>query len=254
MNAIEDDYFRTRRSECILCLECKYSCVSDATTYIWHSQKEGQEAFNLGRRHTLGVLGSSLIFGGVFHTQLRRKDDTGYLIRPPGAVEEDKFLDLCLRCEECVKACSSTGACLQPAGFQYGFAGFWTPRADMREGYCEYTCILCGEVCPSGAIKPLTVEEKKAKIIGLAKIDRSHCIPWEKGIDCIVCEEHCPTPKKAIQFRLGEVPLPEELKTGVKLPYVIPELCIGCGICETKCPVVGISAIRITTENEQREV
>lgn len=123
----------------------------------------------------------------------------------------------------------------------------------MREGYCEYTCTVCGRVCPSGAIKPLTEEAKKQKVIGLAYIDRSRCIPWERGVDCIVCEEHCPTPRKAIVFRSGDVVLHDETKTGVKLPYIDRTLCIGCGICETKCPVSGPSAIRITREGEQRE-
>jgi ferredoxin len=200
------------------------------------------------------VLGSTALLSGVWQMQLHRRVDDGYLIRPPGAVVEDRFLDLCLRCEECVKACSSTGGCLEPAGYKYGIAGFWTPQANMRDGYCEYSCTLCGEVCPSGAIKPLSREVKQKKIIGLAFINRSLCIPWRAGVDCIVCEEHCPTPKKAIQFRIGEVAWPEGIKTGVKLPYVDETLCIGCGICEYKCPVLGESAIRITRENEQREV
>ncbi len=254
MNAIEESYTRTRRSECILCLECKYVCQELETSYHWHYQKDGQEDFNLGRRRVLGVMGTSVLFAGTWRTQLRDVEADGYLIRPPGAVEEDRFRDLCLRCEECVKVCSSTGGCLQASGFEYGWSGFWTPRGRMREGYCEYSCILCGQVCPSGAIKPLTEEEKKRKVIGLAYINRSRCIPWEQGADCIVCEEHCPTPKKAIVFRSGEVALPEGVKINVKLPYIDKTLCIGCGICETKCPVLGESAIRITREGEQREV
>ncbi len=124
----------------------------------------------------------------------------------------------------------------------------------MREGYCEYSCTLCSQVCPSGAIQPLAEAAKKTKVIGLAYIDRSRCIPWERGEDCIVCEEHCPTPRKAIVFRLGSVELPDETKTSVKLPYVDRNLCIGCGICETKCPVKGFAAVRITKEGEQREI
>ena len=248
----EEDFSRTRRSECILCLECKEVCKEEGITYTWHRQANGQEAFNLGRRWVFGVLGASVLFGGVWRTQLLDRSSDGYLIRPPGAVEENRFLDLCLRCEECVKACSSTGGCLQPSGIEYGWTGFWTPRARMREGYCEYSCTLCGQVCPSGAIQPLTEEIKKQTVIGLAYIDRSLCIPWATGEDCIVCEEHCPTPEKAIVFRKGDVELPGMVKSGVKLPYVDRNLCIGCGICENKCPVFGESAIRVTREGEQR--
>ncbi len=254
MNAIEDDFTRTRRAECILCLECSKLCEPEDTTYAWGWQRGGQEKLDLGRRQTLGTLGAAAVFAGVWRTSLVNRAEDGYLIRPPGAVEEDCFLDLCLRCQECVKACSSTGRCLQPSGWQSGWDRVWTPRARMREGYCEYSCILCGQVCPSGAIQPLSEAAKKVKIIGLAYINRSRCIPWERGEDCIVCEEHCPTPRKAIVFRLGNVQLPAETQTGVKLPYVDRALCIGCGICETKCPVKGESAIRVTREGEQREV
>lgn len=250
----EEDFERTRRSECILCLECSEACEEKVTTYTWHRQKGGQENFDFGRRRVFGVLGASVLFGVVWKAQLRDRTAEGYLIRPPGAVPEDRFLDLCLRCEECVKACSSTGGCLQPSGVAYGLADFWTPRARMREGYCEYSCVLCGQVCPSGAIKPLTEEDKKSRVIGLAYINRSRCIPWETGEDCIVCEEHCPTPKKAIIFRPGTVELPNGIaKTEVKLPYVDTDLCIGCGICEYKCPVLGDSAIPITRQGEQRQ-
>lgn len=253
MDAIEEDFTRTRRGECILCLECQTLCVPQATTYRWGWQAGGQERFDLGRRRALGTLSAAIVIGGVWRTSLANRAEDGYLIRPPGAVAEDKFLDLCLRCQECVKACSSTGKCLQPSAWESGWDRLWTPRAHMREGYCEYACTLCGQVCPSGAIKPLTEEAKKRKVIGLAYVDRSRCIPWERGEDCIVCEEHCPTPRKAIQFRLGDVELPGGLKTGVKLPYVDRNLCIGCGICETRCPVQGESAVRVTREGEQRE-
>lgn len=253
MGAIEDDNTRTRRGECILCLECSGVCPVDATTYTWGRQIGGQEALNLDRRRALGVLGTAVLIGGVWRSGLTDKAAQGYLIRPPGAVEENRFLDLCLRCGECVKACSSTGRALQPADLTTGWQKLWTPRAHMREGYCEYSCTLCGQVCPSGAIKPLAEAVKKQRVIGLAWIDRSRCIPWERGEDCFVCEEHCPLPRKAVIFRRGEVELPGGTKTGVKLPYVDRSLCIGCGICETKCPLQGEAGIRITNEGEQRE-
>lgn len=245
MGAIEEDFTRTRRAECILCQECSEDCEELGTTYTYHWQESGQESFNFGRRRVFGVLGASVLFGGVVRTQLRERAFEGTLIRPPGSVPEDRFLDLCLRCEECVKACSSTGGCLQPSGAEYGFAGFWTPRANMRDGYCEYSCTLCGEVCPSGAIKILSEEQKKTTVIGLAVIDRFRCLPWVYDEDCIVCEEHCPTPKKAITFH-------QRRGIGVKLPSVDRTLCIGCGICENKCPVEGISAIRVFRDGEMR--
>ncbi|MBU1651456.1 4Fe-4S dicluster domain-containing protein, partial [bacterium] len=215
-------------------------------TFTWRYQKKGQEKFNFGRRRLMGTLGASVVLGAAWQTEFQPRANQQYLVRPPGAVEEDDFLDLCLRCEECVKACSSTGGCLQPSGTEFGWNGFWTPRARMRDGYCEFSCTLCGEVCPSGAIKALPVDLKQKKVIGLAVFEKSRCIPWEQNIECLVCEEHCPLPDKAIKFQLEE--------GREKLPFVDPLLCTGCGICETKCPVIGESAIRITSEKEQREV
>ncbi|MBU0518234.1 4Fe-4S binding protein [bacterium] len=246
MAAIEEEHTRTRRSECILCMECAVNCTVAGTTFTWRYQKKGQEKFNFGRRRLMGTLGASVVLGAAWQTEFQPRANQQYLVRPPGAVEEDDFLDLCLRCEECVKACSSTGGCLQPSGTEFGWNGFWTPRARMRDGYCEFSCTLCGEVCPSGAIKALPVDLKQKKVIGLAVFEKSRCIPWEQNIECLVCEEHCPLPDKAIKFQLEE--------GREKLPFVDPLLCTGCGICETKCPVIGESAIRITSEKEQREV
>ncbi len=128
----------------------------------------------------------------------------------------------------------------------------WLPVAVMREGYCEYNCNLCSQVCPTDAIMPLTLEEKQHTPIGLAHFDKNLCIPYARNSDCIVCEEHCPTPDKAIKFDVREVVTREGEKKMVKYPYVIKELCIGCGICETRCPLPGQAGIYVTTANEHR--
>jgi ferredoxin len=88
--------------------------------------------------------------------------------------------------------------------------------------------------------------------MGLAYFDKNLCIPFAEHRDCIVCEEHCPTPDKAIKFEIKEVTLPDGTVRKVKYPYVIRDLCIGCGICEMKCPLPDAPAIFVTTENEMR--
>ena len=94
----------------------------------------------------------------------------------------------------------------------------------------------CSEVCPSGAIHPLTVKEKLSKPvkIGTAYIDKNRCIPWNEGRSCIVCEEVCPAigGEKAIKLTLKKVPGTKKLK----VPEVDLKICIGCGICENRCP------------------
>ena len=118
----------------------------------------------------------------------------------------------------------------------------WTPALNTRLGYCDYSCNSCGIICPTGAISNLTLEEKRRVVVGVARIDQSRCITWAEGRDCIVCEEMCPIPQKAIRLTGGGQ---GRGSRGVLHPHVVQDLCIGCGICEYQCPVAGESAIRV---------
>jgi len=149
-----------------------------------------------------------------------------------------------------MKVCLTGG--LQPALLEGGFEGLWTPILVSRIGYCEYRCTLCGQVCPTGAIKKLNPEEKAKVKIGLAMIDPGRCLPYSHGIPCIVCQEVCPTPKKAIWLEEAVARTQSGKEVAVKKPHVDLELCIGCGICETKCPVLGRPAITVTSLGESR--
>ncbi len=166
------------------------------------------------------------------------------LIRPPGAVNEADFLATCARCDECLKVCPTN--VLQPAALEAGWEGVFTPRLDYRRGYCEYNCAECGKVCPTRSIAPLDLSLKQATVIGLARIDQTLCLPWAKGEECLVCEELCPVPRKAITFvgqgnggggGRGRDQETTETDAGLKLPRVNERHCIGCGICQYNCPV-----------------
>jgi polyferredoxin len=172
------------------------------------------------------------------------------LIRPPGARAEREFLALCVRCGECMKVCLTNG--LHPTLFEAGLEGIWTPRLVPRIGYCEYNCTLCGQVCPTQAIRRLPLEVKRKVKIGLAAIDTSRCLPYVFQTTCIVCEEHCPLPRKAIWFEGKDVPAHDGTPRRVKQPHIDPDLCTGCGICETKCVVQDLPAVRVTSANEDR--
>jgi len=136
------------------------------------------------------------------------------------------------------------GNALHPALMEAGLEGLWSPVLVPRLGYCEYNCTLCGQVCPTQAIKELTQQDKKKEVIGLAHFDKNRCIPYARQINCMVCEEHCPVSPKAIVFEETK----ESTSEGqpIKLPRVIAERCIGCGICQNKCPVEGRGAIIVT--------
>jgi Pyruvate/2-oxoacid:ferredoxin oxidoreductase delta subunit len=134
---------------------------------------------------------------------------------------------------------------LYPALFQAGAEGLYTPLLIPRLGYCEYNCTLCGQVCPTGAIPDLPVEGKRREVMGKAVLDRNHCLPFARNTNCIVCEEHCPIPGKAIRAETERAVDSSGRTFELRKPHVVDELCTGCGICENVCPLEGKSAIEV---------
>lgn len=230
------------KSECILCMDCVYDCPSRGTRFGFRRRPAAAAARgqSISRRQflILGALsftslsGFRVVYPGRPGSRRRR------VIRPPAALEEQEFLNRCVRCGNCMKVCVTNG--LQPALLESGIGGVWTPHLVPEIGYCEYHCTLCGSVCPTGAIPRLTEAQKLKTRLGIARIDRSLCLPWRKKRECIVCEEHCPTARKAIQLRTVIVD-----GKALQRPYINEWLCIGCGICQAKCPVRPDRAIKI---------
>ncbi len=251
MDAIREDFRGTRHAECILCYNCVKDCPEEATSLAF-SAKPARHRFSLTRRRLLESSAAGLGTALLFQSGLVEARGRGRLIRPPGALAEPAFLDRCIRCHECIRVCSTSGKLLQPASLEGGLEAFWTPLGLCRSGYCEYDCVMCTKVCPSGAIHELDVQTKKKTKIGLAFIDRSRCIPWYRNEGCLVCQEHCPTSPKAIVLRDEEAVTPEGKRVTVARPFIKEDLCIGCGICETRCPVAGESAVIVTPQNEER--
>ena len=145
-----------------------------------------------------------------------------------------------------MKVCPTNG--LQPTFLEAGVEGIGTPMLVPRVGDCEYVCTSCTKVCPTNAIIELTEEEKKKVKIGMARIDRSRCIPWSEYEDCLVCEEQCPVPTKAIKFEKRDVITFKGDVRRIKFPVVLKDKCIGCGICESKCPMKPKAAILVTAQ------
>lgn len=148
-----------------------------------------------------------------------------------------------------------------------GPEGLWTPILIPRIGYCEHSCVLCGQVCPTGAIQKLEEKHKLGDgvppvVIGTAMFDRGRCLPWAMATPCTVCEEFCPTSPKAIWVEEVQVPRrgavsqagreSDLVTVTVKRPHVDPNLCIGCGACEKVCPVVDRPAVYVTSAGESR--
>jgi MauM/NapG family ferredoxin protein len=239
--------------ECLQCFNCDDLCPAAPDTSVHRLAGRGRVSVtDLEKRRLFASVAAGLIAVPLVRVGANSRPDNveAALIRPPGSLEEGRFLARCIRCGECMKVCITNG--LQPALFEGGIEGLWTPILVPRTGYCEYNCTLCGQVCPTGAIARLSPEDKRPVKIGLASIDRSRCLPYANAIPCIVCEEVCPIPQKAIWFENAKVADRSGRLVQVKQPHVDLELCNGCGICEKKCPVLGRPAITVSSLGESR--
>jgi polyferredoxin len=257
-----------RQDECHMCLNCEAACPEDVIKFRFlPNRRSASTKPDTGRRAAIATAAA----GAALIPVARVADviDQNYdhrVIRPPGSVEEREFLERCIRCAECMKVCPNNA--LHPAFFEAGIEGIWTPILIPRIGYCEHSCVLCGDVCPTGAIQKITEEQKmgigqKPISIGTAFYDQGRCLPWAMSVPCIVCEEFCPTSPKAIWVEEVTVPkrLPIAEEAGkppameevhVQRPHVDPSLCIGCGACEKVCPVQDKPAVYVTSIGETR--
>jgi MauM/NapG family ferredoxin protein len=229
---------------------CKNSGLDFKFSPPWHKTETG--SVDLTKRATVAAVVGGIATMSLIRVtpQAQARTFNPVLIRPPGSRAEREFLQRCIQCGMCMKVCPTGG--LQPTWHEAGLEGVWTPLLVPRIGWCEYECHLCGQVCPTEAIAPLPLAEKKQVKIGLATIDTTRCLPYAYNRDCIVCEEHCPIPEKAIFFVTREVTQRDGTTRPVKQPEVDPDLCTGCGICETKCPFTDLPAIRVTSAGESR--
>ena len=156
-----------------------------------------------------------------------------YTISPPGSISHKEFQNRCVGCHLCVAKCPQR--ILKPSGFENGPLGFMQPRVDFTHGFCNFDCTICGEVCPAGAIKPLTMEEKHLVQTGHVVFIKENCIVYAQDTSCGACSEHCPT--QAIHM----VPY----KGTLTIPETDVSLCVGCGGCEYICPARPFRAVYI---------
>jgi NAD-dependent dihydropyrimidine dehydrogenase PreA subunit len=142
-----------------------------------------------------------------------------------------------------MKVCPTNA--IQPCGLDDGFSRLSTPKIVPRIGGCEEKCRSCGNVCPTGALRTLSYEDKRFAKIGTAVIDRGRCLAWEQNKQCLVCDEVCP-------YHAIDVRIVETAKGSVKAPIVEEDLCMGCGMCEQQCPVFDAAAIVVYKFGENR--
>ena len=234
--------FASDPAECTVCLECVPVCAKAGQHFTRHYRPSPRQPYDPSRREFLASAGVAALAVGLFAAEPAAVRAGPRLIRPPGAQGPD-FLSKCIRCGICVKVCPTSG--LQPNLAQVGWSGLWTPVLVPRLGCCDYSCSACGTACPTGAILPLALEDKRLAVIGHAYIDQNRCLPWADNRSCLVCEEMCPVPEKAIILEDVTVTATTGERVVVRRPVVVRDRCIGCGICENRCPLNGEAAIRV---------
>ncbi|MCR9291686.1 MAG: 4Fe-4S binding protein [bacterium] len=258
-DAIKPD-FTTRTTDCTLCQSCGGVCPTHAIKFVerWNvvelkveNDPPTQET-SLGRRGFLSLAagtaaaaaGGLTAAAGISASGARL--DTAepfYPVRPPGSVPEREFLQMCIRCGECFKACPNN--VLQAEGFEQGLEGLWAPMVQADWAGCESSCNACGQVCPTGAIRALTLEEKRVARMGLAVVNESTCLPFADAEDCDLCVQECiAAGYEAIEYIQVGTEVDAQGQpiegSGRLAPWVLADKCVGCGLCQTRCVAINV--------------
>ena len=229
-------------SRCVACYNCLTSCPSNGVKYNFTKKTKvlklrpfdpSRRNFLVGTVITVTSLAPLALFA---YPQKQRGGGRGrggrtprpvvkkHPVSPPGSISHEHFNDACTACHLCVSACPTH--VIKPSLFEYGLAGIMQPRLDYHAGFCNFDCVVCSEICPTGALQPLGLEEKHVLQLGKVKFIKQNCIVVTEGTDCGACSEHCPT--KAVDMR--------PFRGKLLLPVVNPDICVGCGACEYACP------------------
>lgn len=267
-DAIKPD-FTTRVTDCTLCQTCAGVCPTHAIKFVERNNRVELKVLNdpptgetaIGRRGFLSLaagstvaVGGGALVAGVTKASGASLDDSSrpLPIRPPGSVPEQEFLEMCIRCGECFKVCPNN--VLQVQGFQQGLEGLWTPAAQPDWAGCESSCNACGQVCPTGAIRELAIEEKRHARMGLAFVNEETCLPYAGIEACDLCVVECQAAGyDAIEYQqvgtqVDESGVPIE-GSGYLAPVMVEEKCVGCGLCQTRCNGINVKQKHLLSES-----
>ena len=244
-------------SRCVVCMDCIDTCKDGAVKYRfrWIKDFSGatgkdkvsvqEEKADQGRRAFLvsGVIAGTAVAakaqdmkvdGGLAAISRADKPERQTPLVPAGSLSLKNFSDHCVACQLCVSACPNH--VLRPSTDLHTLM---QPQMSYERGYCRLECTTCSDICPAGAIRPVSVEEKSSIQIGHAVIDLDLCVVNTDDVKCGNCARHCPA--GAIRM----VRKDPENKDSLMIPTVNEERCIGCGACENLCPARPLTAIHV---------
>ncbi len=244
-------------SRCVACMDCIDTCKHDALHLqcrLKKADKAKDAAHNATRRTFL--VGAALATTSAAFTQEKKKVDGGLAaivdkvapkrltpITPPGSLSAKNMAQHCTACQLCVAACPND--VLRPST---DLMKLMQPTMSYERGYCRPECTKCSEVCPAGAIRPITRADKSATQIGHAVWVKENCVPLTDGVECGNCARHCPS--GAILMVASD----EDNPSSPKIPVINTERCIGCGACENLCPARPLSAIYVEGHEMHRVI
>ena len=266
-------------SRCVACMDCIDSCKDGAISFAFRYRKgfpvkpgmtgnegmtgtaeekdvhqKGENAPDKGRRAFIistAIAGTAMaakaqemkVDGGLAEIEHAEKPERGTPIVPAGALSLKNFSDHCTACQLCVSACPNQ--VLRPST---SLMNLMQPEMSYERGYCRPECTMCSDVCPAGAIRPVTREEKSSIQIGHAVVNLANCVVNTDEVKCGNCARHCPA--GAIRMVRKDPADPESLM----IPTVDEERCIGCGACENLCPARPFTAIHVEGHEVHKEI
>lgn len=252
-------------SRCVTCFNCIETCKKGALSYTLHlpfkkksaadipeSKKETESRVDESRRKmlmlTATLAGTSMLAQAkqateefVAATERKTMPRRKQQIVPPGALSASNMADHCTACQLCVNSCPNQ--VLRPSD---KLETFMQPVMSYEHGFCRSNCNTCSQVCPAGAIRPISLEKKVSVQVGHAVWIAANCVVNTDGVSCGNCERHCPN--GAIMM----VPKDKNNPDSLKIPVVDTERCIGCGACEYVCPARPFSAIYVEGHENHR--
>lgn len=241
-------------SRCVVCMDCISECSQSAIsfTYLQTNNKKNPTVSNSRRT----FLTSAIAFASTGIMKAEDKVDGGLAliedkkipkritpIVPSGAISIKHLTNKCTACQLCISACPN--GVLRPSN---SLENFMQPTVSYERGYCRPECNRCSQVCPTGAITPVSVEEKSSIQVGHAVWIKENCVVLSDGVNCGNCARHCPT------GAITMIPLKEDVDNSPKIPIINTERCIGCGACENLCPARPLSAIYVEGHEKHRNI